>query len=184
MSIEKNNKIDNSIDRKQMLKELAKDIASDLKIDQIKAEELVKMNSKENRKKLKEELWKINESRKNKISNEKIEELINKIKWYQEIIEKSSKTEIKWLKEDVEKFLNIDDFKKVVEEYLPKELISAARNPKNPFEQILWWVLWTANSIITPIEKLYKVWRDIFLTPYHLYLIFTWKATTNSFKNI
>lgn len=184
MSIEKNNNISNSLDSKKMLQKLIEDMVKDFEIDKIKAEELVKIDSKNNREKLNSEIWKINNSRENKISNEKIEELVVKIKWYQETIENISKVEISDLKEDVEKTINIDDFKRNLEEYLPKELINSAKNPKNPHEQILWIALWTANSIFTTTEALYKIWKWLINTPYHLYLIFTWKATTDSFKNI
>jgi hypothetical protein len=54
-----------------------------------------------------------------------------------EIIEQSSKLEIKTLKENIENIVSIEDFKKNIEKYLPGELINKAKDPQNIHEQIL-----------------------------------------------
>jgi hypothetical protein len=54
-----------------------------------------------------------------------------------DIIENFSKVEIKTLKEDVEKSINIEEFKNHIEDYLPPKLLEKAKNPKNINDNIL-----------------------------------------------
>jgi hypothetical protein len=57
------------------------------------------------------------------------------------LITNSSKIEIKTLKEDVEKSINIDEFKNSLENYLPPNLIEKAKNANKPHEHILGFAL-------------------------------------------
>jgi hypothetical protein len=53
----------------------------------------------------------------------------------------SSKLEIKTLKEDLEKSINIEDFQNNIKTYFPPKLINKALNPENPHEHILGFAL-------------------------------------------
>jgi hypothetical protein len=113
-----------------------------------------------------------------------LQELFFTIKWALEVIENSSKIEIKTLKDDIEKEINIHEFTKEIEKYLPKELLKKAKDPQNIHEHILGFALWTANSIFATADILYQIWKWILQTPYHLYMIITGKWEVESFKNI
>ena len=182
-NIENNNINPWAFDKKKLLDELAIDIANKFWIAKEKAEKLIKSETLVSLDSLKNELNKdINEEQ--EIDNENIEKLFFTLRWALEVIENSSKIEIKVLKDDVEKTINIEEFKKHIEDYLPAKLINAAKNPKAPHEHILGLALWTTNSIIATADILYQIWKWILQSPYHLYMIITWKAETDSFKNI
>lgn len=184
MTPEKNNINPWSLfDKEKLKKELADDIARKFWIDKNKAEVLIKKETLNNLDSLKEEFSKNNDSKEN-INNKELEKLFFTLKWALELIENSSKIEIKTLKEDVEKTLNIDDFKNKIEEYLPKELINKAKNPNNIHEHILWISLGTANSIIATADALYQIWKWIIKAPYDLYLVVTWRWEFKNFKDI
>jgi hypothetical protein len=183
MSIEKNNINPWAFDKKKLLNELANDIANKFWIDKTKAEKLIKSETLASLDSLKVELNKEIDDEK-QLNNKELEKLFFTLKWALDVIENSSKIEIKILKEDVEKTVNIEEFKNHIEDYLPAKLINKAKNPSNPHEHVLWLALWTANSIIATADILYKIWKWILLTPYHIYLIISWKWENNSFKNI
>jgi hypothetical protein len=48
----------------------------------------------------------------------------------------------------------------------------------------LWLALGTTNSLIATADILYKIWKGILQTPYHIYMIIVWKAKSNSFHNL
>lgn len=183
MNIENNNINPWSFDKKKLLDELANDIAREFWIDKKKAEKLIKSETLVSLDSLKNELNKeIN--KKDKLDNKEIEKLFFTLKWALDVIENASKLEIKILKDDIEKTVNIEEFKNHIEDYLPAKLIIKAKNPSKPHEHILWIALWTANSLVATADILYKIWKGILQTPYHLYLIITGKAKSDSFKNI
>jgi hypothetical protein len=98
------------------------------------------------------------------------------LKWAQEVIENYSKLEIRILRENIEQNVNIEDFKNYLEKHLPAKLIEKAKNPKKFHEHILWFTLWTANSIIAIVDALYQIGAGIIKAPYHLYLVVSGKA--------
>lgn len=185
MSIEKNDKINSKIDKQKLLKELAIDIANKFWIDKEKTEQLIKNETLISLDSLKNEL-KQEESNENKLNDKKLEQLFFTLKWALELIENFAKLEIKVLKKDINNLDNIqiENFKNKIDDYLPAKLIKIAKNPTKPHEHILWLALGTANSIITTVDVLYKIWKWLLQSPYHLYLIISGKAKTNSFKNI
>ena len=183
MTIEKNNLNPWTFDKKKLLEELAIDIAKKFWIEKNEAKKLIKSETLFSLDSLKTKLnQEINWE--NNLDNKEIEKLFFTLKWALEVIENSSKIEIKILKEDIEKSINIEDFKNHIEDYLPAKLIAKAKNPQTPHEHILWFALGTTNSIIATADILYSIWKWILLTPYHIYMIITWKATSNSFKEI
>jgi len=183
MSVEKNNINPWNFDKKKLLDELANDIANKFWINKEKAERLIKSKTLFSLDSLKNEL-KQEENSENKLDNQELEKLFFTLKWALDVIENSSKIEIKVLKENIEKTINIEEFKNHLEDYLPYELIKKAKNPNNPHEHILWLALWTSNSIIATVDILYKIWKWILQTPYHIYMIITWKAKSDSFQNL
>ena len=184
MNIKKNKLNPENLDKKKLEDILAIEIAKKFWIWKEKALLLLKTDISKWLDELKKEINNQEDENLKKYENKKLEELFFTIKWALEIIEKTSQVEIKILKEDLEWKINIADSKNYIEYYLPPNLILRAKNPKNIHEHILGFTLWTANSIIKTIEILYKIWKWIITTPIDLYMIFTWKATTDSFKNI
>ncbi len=183
MNVEKNNINPWSFDKKKLLNELVNDIANKFWIDKKSAESLIKSETLVSLDSLKNELNQ-EKNKENDLTNKDLEKLFFTLKWALDVIENSSKIEIKVLKENIEKTIKIEEFKNHLEDYLPSELIKKAKDPSNPHEHILWLALWTSNSIIATADILYKIWKGILQTPYHLYLIIIWKAKTDSFKNI
>ena len=182
MSLDKK-EINLDINKTQLLNELANDIAKEFWVKKEKAKQLIKSETINWIDWLKKQL-NFNENSETKLDNKELEKLFFTLKWANEVIEKSSKLEIRKLKSDIEKSINIEEFKNQIDEYLPSKLISAAKNPQKPHEQILGLALWSANSIYKTVDILYKIWKWVVSTPYHIYMIITWKWESNSFKNI
>lgn len=187
MSIEKNNSNTWNLDSKKLLDKLAIDIANKFWMEKQKAIELLKTDTSNWLSILKKDIdnqedIELKELFK-KLWDKKLEQLFFMLKWAQEIIEKSSKIEIKILKADIEK-INIKEFKNHIEDYLPSKLISIAKNPQKIHEHILGFALGTTNSIFKTVEIIYEIWKGIIKTPIDLYLILSWKAKCDSFDNI
>lgn len=183
MSVEKNDIPAWAFDERKLLDELANDISREFWIEKNKAQQLIKEDTLYSLDSLKSELNKeIKENK--KLNNKELEKLFFTLKWALDVIEKSSKLEIKTLKEDIENNINIEDFKNHVDNFLPPKLILAAKNPQKVHEHILGFALGTANSIFTTVEILYQIWKWILQSPYHLYMIISGKGQTDSFKNI
>lgn len=171
-------------ERRILLEEIAENIAEKYWINKEKAIFLIKLDTSKWLDELKNSIdisWDIELKKLN--SNEQ-ERLFFILKWAQELIENSSKLEIKILKENIEKNINIEDIKNIIEDFLPKKLINKAKNPKLPHEHILGFSLWTANSMIAIIDALYQIWIWIIKAPYDLYLIISWKWEIKSIKDI
>jgi len=184
MSIEKNNIPAWALAKKKLLDELAIDIANKFWMDKQKAVDLLKTDTSKWLDALKNEISKQNDEELNKLWNKKLEELFLTIKWALELIEKSSKIEIKILKDDVEKSINIEEFVNHIEDYLPPNLLKKAKNPQKVHEHILWFALWTANSVFKTVDILYQIWKGIIKTPIDIYMIITWKGKSDSFKDV
>ena len=193
MSIEKNKLNAWILNKKDLEDKLAIEIARKFWMEKNKALLLLKTDISKWLEELKKEINKQEDEKLKKFENKKLEDLFFTIKWALEIIEKISQIEIKILKDDIEWNyieqnnewkINISDFKNYIEDYLPPKLLIKAKNPNAIHEHILGFALWTTNSIIKTVEILYKIWKWILTTPIDLYMIITWKAKTDSFKNI
>ena len=152
---------------------LATEISIKYKIEKKEALRLIRWRTLESLDSLRDqiELW---ENRNlDKLSKKEIENLFLTLRWAQEVIENFSKFELIILKEEVENSISP---KNILETYLPNELVQKAKNPTQLHEHILWFSLWTANSIIAIVDALYQIWAWIIKTPYHLYLVVSWKA--------
>lgn len=172
------------LNKKRLLEELAIDIAREYWMQQKEAVNLLKIDINKWLSELKNELNKLNDKNLNNLSDKKLEKLFFTLKWALDVIEKTSKNEIEILKRDIEESINIEEFKNNIEDYLPPKLIQKAKYPENIADHILWFALGTANSIFKTAEILYQIWKWLITTPYHLYMIITWKGETNSFREI
>ncbi len=171
-----------SENKKLLLKKLALDIAKKYEIKESEAENLIKSETLNNIWSLKSEIEK-NEKLK-LLAKKDLEKLFFTLKWALELVENTSKLKIKILKDELEKTLNIDDFTNKLEEYLPKELINKAKNPKKVHEHILGIALGSANTIVSTTEVLFKIWAGIIKSFYDIYLIISWKWEIDNFKKI
>ncbi|MFK7779769.1 MAG: hypothetical protein QM490_01360 [Candidatus Gracilibacteria bacterium] len=183
MSKETNNTNLPEFDKKKLLDELAVDIANKFGIEKEQAKELIKTETLIGIDSLKAELKRDNEDYK-ELNEKDVEKLFFTLKGALDVIENLSKIEIKVLKDDIEKSINIEEFKNHLEDYLPPKLIDTAKNPKVPHEHILGFALGTANSFVATVDILYKIGKGILLTPYHLYMIVTGKGKSESFKDM
>lgn len=172
------------LNEKRLLDELAIDIANRFWMDKQNAINLLKTNISKWLQELKNEIFKQDDEKLKNLPEKEIEKLFFTLKGALEVIEKISKNEIQILKEDIEKTIDIENFKNNIEDYLPPNLLKKAKDPKNIHEHILWFALWTTNSILKTVEILFKIWKWILQTPYHLYMIIAWKWETDSFKNV
>lgn len=184
MSVEKNNINPGALDKKRLLDELAIDIAHRFWMDKQKAVDLLKTDINKWLEELKGEILKIDDENLNKLWDKELKQLFFTLKWALDVIEKTSKNEIQILKKDIEKSIDIEEFKNKIEEYLPKNLIQKAKNPQNIAEHILGFALGTTNSIFKTADILYQIWKWIIKTPYHLYMMISWKWESDSFKDI
>lgn len=183
MNIETNKINAWALNEKKLRDELANEISRKFGIDKLKAKNLISKEALHSLDSLKEVLNKNNDF-KETLDDKKLEELFLTLKWALEVIENISKIDIKVLKEDVEKHINIDEFKNNLEDILPKKLLEKAKNPKALHHHILWFSLGSANTIIATADILYQIWAWIIKIPYHLYLIVTGKWEIKNFKNI
>lgn len=67
---------------------------------------------------------------------------------------------------------------------LSENIIIRARNPKSISDQIIWIGVGSIDSVESVIVYSYQLWKWILLSPYHLYLLLTWKAKYTWFKNV
>ncbi len=183
MNIEENRNTPWMYDTKKLLDELLDDISREYGIDKSTAERLIQSKSINDLNSLKNELDNIDNTQKD-IKKEKLEKLYFTIIWAKEVIEKASKDKLDLIKKELENQVEIEEFKNTLDDYLPKSIINAAKNPQNIHEHIIWASLWTANSIIKTVEILYQIWAWILKTPYHIYLILSWKWEYDGFKRI
>lgn len=173
-----------SFDTKKLRDELLNEIVSKYWIDKETAEKLINKKTINKLSELKTEIQEQNYEQLKDFKEDRLEELFFTLKWAREVIEKASSWELDLLKKELEQIVNIEDFEKHIEAYLPKELIYKAKNPNNINEHLLWAALGTANSIIETTVILYQIWKGLIQTPYHVYLIASWKAEYPNLKRV
>jgi len=108
------------------------------------------------------------------LSEDEKNKLFNVLKWYKNVIEKASRDKLDILKDTLENWNSQD--KTWLERRLPVNILNKLENPNWVWDEVLWIALWTTNSIMTTVEFLYKLWAWIIKSPYHIYLIVSWKA--------
>ena len=114
-----------------------------------------------------------------------VEKLYLTLSWARELIEKASKTEIKELKEILEKEKNFSwEESEVIRKIFSEKLIDKAKNPQNIWEQILGASYWILNSTMIIWELLYGLWVWIIKSVPDLISIIKWEAVIDSFKKV
>lgn len=182
--------LDENNKRRKLLDSLALELWEKFSIDKKEALKLIKNNTFKSLDDLKQELEKNNS--KIKLSEKDIENLYISLKWAKELITNVSEIKIKTLKETIENYqdnnleekINIEEFKNKLEKILPEKLINKAKNPQYIHEHILWFSLGTANSIIAIADLVFQIWAWIIKSPYHIYLIISWKWELDWYKDI
>lgn len=178
----KNNEINKEVDKKKLLEKLALDISNKFWIDKQKTESFIKKETLSSLDSFKLELSK--ETNKETNQNINIEELFFSLKWALETTENLSKLKIEALKNDIENDNKNIESNSFVEKFANQKLLERVKNPKNLWDNIIWAGLWTINSIHATADIMYQIWKWILLSPYHIYMILSSKAKTDSFKNI
>ena len=115
----------------------------------------------------------------------KLEKLFFAVKWAKEFIEKASKSEIKELKDILEKndILSRED-NKIIQKLFNQKLIEKAKNPQNISEQILSGSLWILNSGIIITDVLYNLWKWIITSIPDFISIINWTWEIESLKKV
>ena len=114
-----------------------------------------------------------------------ITEFKNVISWAKNVIEKASKDEIELLKWTIEKTkLSPEKDIYLSNKFISSEIIDRAKNPQNIWDNIIGAGIGILNSTEEIITTLYNIGAWIIKTPYHIYLIVSWKAEYDRFKNI
>lgn len=166
------------IDTKDLLNDLAQKIATEYGIDVSEVKKLI--NSKTETK-----LWTL----KNLVStwNQVIDTqaLKSVIKGAKDVIEKASKKEIevlKWVLEENEVTPKEDFY--ISSKLVPANIYERAKNPKNISDNIIGASIGIINSVEATIQLLYEIGSGIVKTPYHIYLVASWKAEYKNIKRI
>lgn len=175
MNVDIKKEANEQINSQKLLEELSKDIAREFWIEQENTKKLLGADISKGLEDLKKEIQNSWDEKLKALDKKRVEKLFFTLKWALDVIEKSSKIEIKSLKEDMEKEINTQEFKSKIEDYLPKELVYRAQNAEKIHEHILWFALGTANSLYATADILYQIGKWILQTPYHLYMILSGK---------
>jgi len=112
-------------------------------------------------------------------------EFKNVIAGAKDVIEKASKDEIELLKWTIEKTkLNPKKDIYLSNKFVPANFIERARDPQNLWDNLIGASIGLLNSTEEIITTLYNIGAGIIKTPYHIYMIVSWKAEYDRFKNI
>lgn len=166
------------IDTKNLLNTLAAEIAKKYGLDINQVKKLIQSKT-----------WSKLDSLKSMVgsSGESIDvaEFKNVIAGAKDVIEKASKDEIELLKWTIEKTkLNPEKDIYLSNKFISSSLIERAQNPQNLWDNIIGAGIWILNSTEKFVALLYNIWAGIGKTPYHIYLLVSWKADYDWFKNI
>lgn len=161
-----------------LLHDLASKIAQEFGIDVSEVKELIKWDTLGDLDWLKAQVW----------SSEKINfiRLQQVLQDAHDSIEALSRNRRNALKASLEK----NDYQPESHEYittrkfLPQSLVQKAKNPQHIWDQCIGLGLGLIDSWEAVVVFSYKLWTWILLTPYHLYLLLTWKAKYKGFSKI
>ena len=175
----KNNiEISSKVDTKNLLNKLAKEIAQKYWLDIKQVEKLIRSKTGSKLDSLKSMV---------SSSGETIDlaEFKNVIAGAKNVIEKASKDEIELLKGTIEKTsLNPNKDIYLSDKFIPQNLMDRAQDPQNLWDNIIGAWIGILNSTEEFVALLYNIWAGIIKTPYHIYLVVSWKAEYEWFKNI
>jgi len=177
---EQDEKLNSSVklDTKSLLNKLAKEIAKKYWLDINQVKKLIQSKT-----------WSKLDSLKSMVSSSgetiDISEFKNVISGAKDVIEKASKDEIELLKWTIEKAqLHPERDIYLSNKFISSKLMDRAQSPQNLWDNIIGAGIWILNSTEEIITTLYNIWAGIIKTPYHIYLIVTWKAEYDRFKDI
>lgn len=161
-----------------LLQSLAEQISSDFWIDISEVKELIASST----------LWNLDDLKSWILGNKTLNlsglsSAITEAKWK---IEELSKHQIDTLKNslDSEKYSPDTHEYPASKNIFPKNILQKAYYPQNFWDQFigLWIGIFDSSEAI--ILFVYGLWKWILLTPYHIYLILSWKWEYDGFKNI
>lgn len=170
---------------------LTDNLAKKLWISRETTNELIKFDTENSIEKLKQELSKIKSIDKTKFDENKelveIRNTIKQIQFLQNEITSKSRLEIASLndslKEQIELYKISSTFPLSSKIFSP-EFINKAQNPKSFTDNLAAFTVRTTDSVY----ESWKITKDLFVwvikSPIDLYKIATWKAETDSFKNV
>ena len=177
---EKDEKLSSGVqfDTKNLLEKLAKEIAKKYGLDVNQVKELIRGKTSSKLDSLKSMVGSSGETI-------DIAEFKNVIAGAKDVIEKASKDEIELLKGTIEK-TKLSPGKDIYlsNRIIPDSFIKRAQDPKNLWDNIIGAGIWILNSTEEIITTLYNIGAGIIKTPYHIYLVVSWKAEYDRFKNI
>lgn len=161
-----------------LLQTLAAQIAEEFGIDISEVKKLISSST----------LWDLDDLRSGIWDNDSIDiwDLSSAIKWAKSKIELLSKQEIDSLKNSIDtKVYSPDTHEyKSSKKLLPKNILQKAYDPQNFWDQVIGFWVGVFDSSEAIILFLYGLGKWILLTPYHIYLILSWKSEYEGFKNI
>lgn len=170
---------------------LTDNLAKKLWISRETTDKLIKFDTENSIEKLKQELSKIKSIDKTKFDENKelieIKNTIKQIQFLQNEITSKSRLEIASLndslKEQIESYKISSNFPLSSKIFSP-DFIKKAQNWESISDNLAGFTIWTTDSIY----ELWKITKDLLVwvikSPVDLYKIVTWKAETDSFKNV
>ena len=177
---EKDEKLNSGVqfDTKNLLNKLAEEIAKKYGLDINQVKKLIQSKTGSKLDSLKSMVW-------NSWETIDIAEFKNVIAGAKDVIEKASKDEIELLKGTIEKTTltpKTDIY--LSNKFIPTNLMDRAQNPQSLWDNIIWAGIGLLNSTEEIITTLYNIGAGIIKTPYHIYMIVSWKADYDWFKKI
>lgn len=162
----------------KLLQSLAQQIANDFGIDISEVKNLISSKTSGNLDNLKSTIG----------NNEQINlsDLRNAINSAKKQIEELAKSEIESLKNSLDDNNYSPDTHvyRASKKVIPENLLQKAYKPQNIWDQLVWATIGLIDSGEAIILYSYHLGKWILLSPYHFYLIITWKWKYSWFKNI
>lgn len=190
MSLDTNKKWNKNIEKKEfpraklntkeLLNDLAQKISKEYGVDISEVKKLINSKTETKLETLK---WLVSTS-KDVID---IDALQNVIRGAKDVIEKASKDEIQILKSSVEQNdvqeKQQEDFF-ITSRIISKELYKKAQSPQWITDNIIGAGIGLVNSLESTIQLLYNIGAGAIKTPYHIYLIASWKGEYKNMKRV
>jgi hypothetical protein len=172
----KTNQVNNEFEKQQLLEKIKDNFLVNNDTAK-KLSELKYLNTSIiDRQKLKEEINNLNitKEEKEKLKDlNKIQELFTKYNNEKNLLKNNTKENIKNILPSNKEYIIYNTSK--LEKYLT-HIYSKAKNPKNIFENITFWILWWAlNSSEKILQTSLKIWKDIIKLPYDIFQLIKWK---------
>ncbi len=161
-----------------LLQKLAANIASEFGINISEAQNLLEGNTKNS-------LWELSLGVSEKLSLQEQEKLQQAIIRAKEALQAASKEFREHLRMTLEQEKNISDTPWVLTRKLfSADFIQRGHSPESFTDEAIGWLLWIIDSTEAIILFLYGLGKWVLVTPYHLYLLATGKASYDGWKKI